>query len=45
MNEMIQSHLLDHGQLNYEHFIIDFIAVLVSYLFDSLAKLVDVERV
>lgn len=30
MNEMIQSHLLDHGQLNYEHFIIDFTTVLVS---------------
>lgn len=33
MNEMIQSHLLDHGQLNYEHFIIDFIIVLVSSYF------------
>lgn len=31
MNAMVQSHLLEHGQLQYDHFITNFVKIVVGH--------------
>ncbi|XP_065363715.1 maestro heat-like repeat-containing protein family member 1 isoform X1 [Calliphora vicina] len=41
INDMAQRHLLDHGQLNYNNFIVDFVKVIAMELTDHIQDFID----